>query len=73
VLQRRAVAAMRNVVVDFIRFEKTLDPFLLGTARCCLAFSLPAAINRPPDILPARENCEGFTRKQPSIKTRIKS
>jgi hypothetical protein len=28
------------------------------------ASSLPAAINRPPDILPARENCEGFIRKQ---------
>src|SRR5437016_2465226 len=27
------------------------------------ASSLPAAINRPPDILPAGRNCEGFTRK----------
>src|SRR5258708_39841006 len=34
------------------------------------ASSLPAAINRPPDILPARENCEGFNRKQPSIKNK---
>src|SRR5690348_9929470 len=25
----------------------------MGTARCCLALSLPDAINRPPDILPA--------------------
>src|SRR6266550_1233783 len=30
--------------------------------------SASRAINRPPDILPAGRNCEGFTRKEASIK-----
>jgi hypothetical protein len=47
--------------------RKGLDVSLLGAARCGLASSLPAAINRPPDILPAGRNCEGFIRKEPSI------
>src|SRR6476646_158403 len=34
------------------------------------ALSLPAAINRPLAFFPLRRNCEGFNRKQPSIKNK---
>src|SRR5437867_1310455 len=44
-----------------VESKNTLDATPPGTARCRLALSLPDAPNRPPDILPARENSEAIT------------